>query len=74
MRRIAIIPARSGSKSLADKNILPLLGKPVIAYTIEAAIQCNCFDKVFVSTDSRRYAEIAMQYGADVSFLRSGYI
>jgi len=73
MRRIAIIPARSGSKSLTDKNILPLLGKPVIAYTIEAAIQSKCFDKVFVSTDSRRYAEIAMQYGADVSFLRSEY-
>jgi len=71
MRRIAIIPARSGSKGLRDKNILPVLGKPIIAYTIESAIQSNCFDKVFVSTDSQKYADIAIQYGANASFLRS---
>lgn len=71
MQRLAIIPARSGSMGLADKNILPVLGKPLIAYTIEAAIHSKCFDVVFVSTDSRRYAEIAIEYGANASFLRS---
>jgi CMP-N,N'-diacetyllegionaminic acid synthase len=71
MKTIAIIPARSGSKGLKDKNIKLLNGKPLIAYTIEAAIMSGMFDKVFVSTDSKRYAEIAMEYGADVPFLRS---
>lgn len=71
MRRIAIIPARSGSKALKDKNIKELNGKPLIAYSIEAAIKSEKFDKVFVSTDSQRYAEIAVAYGADASFLRS---
>lgn len=71
MRRIAIIPARSGSKGLRDKNIKELNGKPLIAYTIEAALDSDMFDKVFVSTDSQKYADIAMQYGADASFLRS---
>ena len=71
MRRIAIIPARSGSKALKDKNIKELNGKPLIAYSIEAAIKSKKFDKVFVSTDSQRYAEIAVAYGADASFLRS---
>lgn len=71
MLRIAIIPARSGSKGLPDKNILPILGKPLIAYTIEAAIQSHCFDVVFVSTESQKYADIAIQYGANASFLRS---
>lgn len=71
MKRIAIIPARSGSKGLKDKNIKELLGKPLIAYSIECALKSDCFDKVFVSTDSPHYAEIAMRYGADASFLRS---
>ena len=71
MRRIAIIPARSGSKGLLNKNVLPLLGKPLMAYTIEAALQSNCFDVVFVSTDSQVYADVAIQYGANASFLRS---
>lgn len=71
MRRIAIIPARSGSKALKDKNIKELNGKPLIAYSIETAIKSKKFDKVFVSTDSQRYAEIAVAYGADASFLRS---
>ncbi|SEU14330.1 acylneuraminate cytidylyltransferase family protein [Paenibacillus sp. NFR01] len=71
MSRIAIIPARSGSKGLPDKNILPLLHKPLIAYTIEAAIASQCFDTVFVSTDSPHYAQIAVGYGAEVPFLRS---
>lgn len=71
MSRIAIIPARSGSKGLKDKNILPLSGKPLIAYSIAAALGSQSFDKIFVSTDSQKYADIAMQYGADASFLRS---
>lgn len=71
MKRIAIIPARSGSKGLIDKNIKELNGKPLIAYTIECAINSGMFNKVFVSTDSQKYADIAIQYGADASFLRS---
>lgn len=71
MRRIAIIPIRSGSKGLKNKNILPLDGKPLVSYSIEAAIKSQKFDKVFVSTDVDEYARIAMQYGADASFLRS---
>ena len=71
MRRIAIIPARSGSKGLKDKNIKELNGKPLIAYSIEAALASKMFDKIFVSTDSQKYADIAIQYGADASFLRS---
>ena len=69
--RIAIIPIRSGSKGLKDKNILPLNGKPLVAWTIESALASNVFDKVFVSTDSEYYAEIAKEYGADASTLRS---
>lgn len=71
MKRIAIIPARSGSKGLKDKNIKELNGKPLIAYSIECAIKSKVFDKVFVSTDSQKYADIAIQYGADASFLRT---
>ena len=70
MSRIAIIPARSGSKGLKDKNIKELCGKPLMAYTIEAAIQSKVFDCVHVSTDSKEYADIAKLYGADVPFLR----
>lgn len=68
---IAIIPARSGSKGLKDKNIKNLNGKPLIAYTIEAAENSGIFDKIIVSTDSKKYAEIAKKYGAEVPFLRS---
>lgn len=71
MRNIAIIPARSGSKGLPDKNIRLVNGKPLLAYTIEAALESGCFDTVHVSTDSERYAEIAREFGADVPFLRS---
>jgi len=68
---IAIIPARSGSKGLKDKNVKILNSKPLIAYTIDAAIQSNLFDRIIVSTDSVKYAQIAKTYGADVPFLRS---
>lgn len=71
MRNIAIIPARSGSKGLPDKNIKFLQGKPLLVYTIEAAIKSGCFTEIMVSTDSEKYAEIARKYGACVPFLRS---
>lgn len=71
MKNIAIIPARSGSKGVKDKNIRELCGKPLIAYTIETALKCGEFDEVMVSTDSDKYAEIARRYGANVPFLRS---
>lgn len=68
---IAIIPARSGSKGLKDKNIKNLNGKPLIAYTIEAAVKSGVFKDIIVSTDSREYAKIAEKYGAEVPFLRN---
>lgn len=71
MKRIAIIPARCGSKGLKDKNIKILHGKPLIAHSIECAIQSNKFDKIFLSTDSQKYADIATKYGANADFLRS---
>ena len=66
MRKIAVIPARSGSKGLADKNIAPLCGKPLMAYSIEAARDSGIFERVLVSTDSEKYAAIAREYGAGV--------
>lgn len=71
MKNLAIIPARSGSKGVKDKNIRPLGGKPLMAWSIEAALKSEQFDEVMVSTDSERYAEIAREYGASVPFLRS---
>jgi len=71
MNNIAIITARSGSKGLKDKNIKLLNGKPLMAYTINAAIDSGIFKTVMVSTDSERYARIAIEYGAEVPFLRS---
>ena len=71
MRNLAVIPARSGSKGLKNKNIRMFAGKPLMAYTIESAINSNQFKCVHVSTDSLKYADIARQYGADVPFLRS---
>lgn len=71
MKNLAIIPARCGSKGLPDKNIKELNGKPLIAYTIEAAQQSRQFDEIMVSTDSEKYANIAREYNASVPFLRS---
>ncbi len=71
MKNIAIIPARSGSKGLKDKNIRLMNGKPLLAYSIEAAKDSRVFDEVMVSTDSQKYADIAMENGANVPFLRS---
>ncbi len=66
----AIIPARSGSKGVVDKNIKCLAGKPLIAYSIEVAAKCQMIDRVIVSTDSEVYARIALKEGAEVPFLR----
>ena len=71
MGNLAIIPARSGSKGLKDKNIKLLSGRPLLAYTIEAARESGLFDEIMVSTDSQEYADIAKQWGANVPFLRS---
>ena len=71
MNNIAIVPARSGSKGLKDKNIKLLKDKPLLAYSIEAAQQSGLFECVHVSTDSEKYAKIAEQYGADIPFLRT---
>lgn len=71
MSTIAIIPARSGSKGLKGKNVFPVFGKPLMGYSIEAALDSGCFDEVFVSTDSECYAEIGRKLGAKVPFLRS---
>ena len=68
--KVAIIPARGGSKRIPLKNVKKFCGKPVIAYSIEAAIQSGCFDKIIVSTDDERVAEVACQFGAEVPFLR----
>lgn len=70
MANLCIIPARSGSKRIPRKNIKLFLGKPIIAYSIEAAISSELFDEVMVSTDDIEIAEIAIQYGAKVPFLR----
>jgi pseudaminic acid cytidylyltransferase len=71
MARIAIIPARGGSKRIPRKNIRNFLGKPIIAYSIEAAIQSGIFDEVMVSTDDEEIAKLSTNYGASVPFFRS---
>ncbi|MVM41180.1 pseudaminic acid cytidylyltransferase [Spirosoma sp. HMF3257] len=71
MSNVAIITARGGSKRIPRKNIRPFLGKPIIAYVIEAALQSGLFSEVMVSTDDAEIAEIARQYGASVPFLRT---
>ncbi len=68
--KFAVIPARGGSKRIPDKNIRSFCGKPMIARSIEAAIESQCFEKVIVSTDSRKIAHIALRYGAHVPFIR----
>lgn len=71
MNRLCIIPARGGSKRIPRKNIKPFMGKPIIAYSIEAALNSGVFDEVMVSTDDVEIAEVARQYGAKVPFMRS---
>ncbi|MFK3868310.1 pseudaminic acid cytidylyltransferase [Psychrobacter faecalis] len=68
--KVAIIPARGGSKRIPRKNIKQFCGKPMIAYSIEAAIESGCFDRVIVSTDDTEIAEVAKAYNAEVPFIR----
>ena len=67
---LAIIPARGGSKRIPGKNIKSFAGKPLIAYSIDAAIASGLFNKIIISTDSEEVAEVAKAYGADVPFIR----
>ena len=69
-KAVALIPARSGSKRIKDKNILKINGHPLLAYTIKVAINCKLFDRIVCVTDSRKYAKIAEKYGAEVPLLR----
>lgn len=71
MKKIAIITARGGSKRIPRKNIRPFLGKPIMAYSVEAALQSGIFDEVMVSTEDEEIAALARQYGAKVPFYRS---
>jgi len=68
--KLCIIPARGGSKRIPRKNIKVFNGKPMIAYSIEAAIKSQCFDRVIVSTDDQEIAEVAIEQGAEVPFMR----
>jgi N-acylneuraminate cytidylyltransferase/CMP-N,N'-diacetyllegionaminic acid synthase len=67
---LGIIPARGGSKSVPNKNIAAVAGRPLIAYTIRAALEARCIDRLIVSTDSEEIAEVACSLGAEVPFLR----
>lgn len=71
MNNLAIIPARSGSKGVKDKNIKLLKGLPLMGYSVKAALESKMYSHVMVSTDSQHYAEVARQCGAEVPFLRS---
>jgi len=71
MNNIAIIPARGGSKRIPKKNIKNFFGKPIISYSIKAAIKSNLFSEIMVSTDDIEIAEISKKYGANIPFLRS---
>ena len=73
-KSVALIPARSGSKRIPNKNIQLLNGHPMLAYTVRAAIDSGVFDSVICATDSDLYADIARYYGAEVPFLRSADI
>lgn len=70
-KNLCIIPARGGSKRIPRKNIKPFLGKPIIVYSIEAAIESKLFEEIMVSTDDQEIAKVAREYGANVPFYRS---
>lgn len=70
LKILAIIPARSGSKSIVNKNIIPYKGRPLIYHTIKASLNSKCINRVLVSTDSKRYQNIAKKFGAEAPFLR----
>lgn len=67
---VAIIPARGGSKRIPGKNVKDFCGRPIISYSISAAVESGCFDKIIISTDDEDIAEVALQYGAEVPFFR----
>jgi len=69
--RLAIIPARGGSKRIPRKNVKEFCGKPILAYSVEAALEAGIFDEVMVSTDDEEIARLAEQFGARVPFMRS---
>jgi len=68
--KLCVIPARGGSKRIPRKNIREFCGKPMIAWSIEAAQVCGCFDQIIVSTDDAEIADVAMKWGAEVPFMR----
>lgn len=68
--KLAVIPARGGSKRIPRKNIRDFCGKPIIAYSIEAARQSNCFDRIIVSTDDEEISAVARDWGAETPFVR----
>ncbi len=68
--KLAVIPARGGSKRIPRKNIKPFCGKPMIAWSIDAAVASNCFDRIIVSTDDPEIADVAKKCGAEVPFMR----
>ena len=72
--KLAIIPARGGSKRIPRKNIKPFCGQPMIAWTIDAARQSECFDRIIVSTDDAEIADVAREYGAEVPFARPAHL
>lgn len=71
MKILAVIPARGGSKRILHKNVKDFYGKPIIAYSIDAALKAGCFEKVMVSTDDPEIAKVARRYGASIPFMRS---
>ena len=71
MKRLAVITARGGSKRIPRKNIKDFCGKPILAYSIRAAVESGVFDEIMLSTDDMEIAEIAKKYGAEVPFYRS---
>jgi len=71
---IGVIPARGGSKGLPRKNILPLMGKPLLAYTVETAQRARTLDRVILSTDSEEIAAVGRQYGVEVPFIRPAHL
>lgn len=73
-KAVAFIPARSGSKRVPNKNVRPLCGHPLLAYTVAAAVDSGVFDAVICATDSELYADVARHYGAEVPFLRAAAI
>lgn len=74
LKILAIVPARGGSKGLPNKNILPLAGHPLIAYSVEAGKRSKYIDRVIVTTDSEAIAEAARKYGADIPFMRPAHL